>query len=159
MNILLVRWHGLYFRSTGRKVEDPELLEAIRLTIINNLLKYHPVIYRHSYLCILIFLSVDLYGKQLFACFELSIRKPVPNWPWEQHLVLIHRCKRHGFSVPFILIMNRKFSIILKIEFLVPLLHNQVDVDIATHIYIYDDGPDRRYIMLLIQYPSSHVLF
>ncbi|CAI9280677.1 unnamed protein product [Lactuca saligna] len=28
--------------STGRKVEDPELLEAIRLTIISNLLKYHP---------------------------------------------------------------------------------------------------------------------
>ncbi|XP_071901699.1 ACT domain-containing protein ACR11-like isoform X3 [Coffea arabica] len=29
--------------STGRKVEDPELLETIRLTIINNLLEYHPV--------------------------------------------------------------------------------------------------------------------
>lgn len=28
--------------STGRKVEDPDLLESIRLTIINNLLKYHP---------------------------------------------------------------------------------------------------------------------
>ncbi|XP_071732082.1 ACT domain-containing protein ACR12-like [Rutidosis leptorrhynchoides] len=28
--------------STGRKVEDPDLLERIRLTIINNLLKYHP---------------------------------------------------------------------------------------------------------------------
>ncbi|KAK3029340.1 hypothetical protein RJ639_037863 [Escallonia herrerae] len=28
--------------TTGRKVEDPELLEAIRLTIINNLLQYHP---------------------------------------------------------------------------------------------------------------------
>uniref|UniRef100_A0A7N0SX07 ACT domain-containing protein ACR n=1 Tax=Kalanchoe fedtschenkoi TaxID=63787 RepID=A0A7N0SX07_KALFE len=28
--------------DTGRKVEDPELLEAIRMTIINNLLKYHP---------------------------------------------------------------------------------------------------------------------
>ncbi|KAJ7542962.1 hypothetical protein O6H91_09G020000 [Diphasiastrum complanatum] len=28
--------------DTGRKVEDPELLEAIRLTIINNLLQYHP---------------------------------------------------------------------------------------------------------------------
>ncbi|GKC48752.1 ACT domain-containing protein ACR11-like protein [Tanacetum coccineum] len=31
-------WAG----STGRKVEDPELLEAIRLTIISNLLEYHP---------------------------------------------------------------------------------------------------------------------
>ncbi|KAI7987763.1 ACT domain-containing protein ACR11, partial [Camellia lanceoleosa] len=28
--------------DTGRKVEDPELLEAIRLTIINNLLQYYP---------------------------------------------------------------------------------------------------------------------
>ncbi|KAI4355832.1 hypothetical protein L6164_004568 [Bauhinia variegata] len=28
--------------DTGRKVEDPELLEAIRLTIINNLIQYHP---------------------------------------------------------------------------------------------------------------------
>ncbi|KAG9458972.1 hypothetical protein H6P81_003480 [Aristolochia fimbriata] len=29
-------------RATGRKVEDPDMLERIRLTIINNLLKYHP---------------------------------------------------------------------------------------------------------------------
>ncbi|XP_022860486.1 ACT domain-containing protein ACR12 [Olea europaea var. sylvestris] len=28
--------------SNGRKVKDPDLLEGIRLTIINNLLKYHP---------------------------------------------------------------------------------------------------------------------
>ncbi|OIW06999.1 hypothetical protein TanjilG_14337 [Lupinus angustifolius] len=28
--------------NTGRKVEDPDMLERIRLTIINNLLKYHP---------------------------------------------------------------------------------------------------------------------
>ncbi|KAK4480422.1 hypothetical protein RD792_013495, partial [Penstemon davidsonii] len=28
--------------GTGRKVEDPDLLERIRLTIINNLLMYHP---------------------------------------------------------------------------------------------------------------------
>jgi hypothetical protein len=30
-------------RDNNKKVEDPELLEAIRLTIINNLLEYHPV--------------------------------------------------------------------------------------------------------------------
>lgn len=29
--------------DSGRKVEDPDLLESIRLTIINNLLKYHPL--------------------------------------------------------------------------------------------------------------------
>ncbi|CAD6212568.1 unnamed protein product [Miscanthus lutarioriparius] len=28
--------------STGRKIDDPELLEAIRLTIINNMIVYHP---------------------------------------------------------------------------------------------------------------------
>ncbi|KAL0801713.1 hypothetical protein Bca101_056889 [Brassica carinata] len=28
--------------KAGRKVEDPELLEAIRLTVINNLLEFHP---------------------------------------------------------------------------------------------------------------------
>ncbi|KAF9676558.1 hypothetical protein SADUNF_Sadunf08G0014500 [Salix dunnii] len=28
--------------DSGRKVEDPDMLERIRLTIINNLLKYHP---------------------------------------------------------------------------------------------------------------------
>lgn len=28
--------------DTGRKIEDPDLLERIRLTIISNLLKYHP---------------------------------------------------------------------------------------------------------------------
>ncbi|KAK6929067.1 hypothetical protein RJ641_005272 [Dillenia turbinata] len=29
-------------QNTGRKVEEPDMLERIRLTIINNLLKYHP---------------------------------------------------------------------------------------------------------------------
>lgn len=32
-----------YVRDSGRKVEDPDMLEQIRLTIIDNLLKYHPV--------------------------------------------------------------------------------------------------------------------
>ncbi|KAL5057059.1 hypothetical protein RYX36_028663 [Vicia faba] len=38
--------HNKFFitkADTGRKVEDPELLEAIRLTIINNLIQYHPI--------------------------------------------------------------------------------------------------------------------
>ncbi|CAI8586028.1 unnamed protein product [Vicia faba] len=37
--------HNKFFitkADTGRKVKDPELLEAIRLTIINNLIQYHP---------------------------------------------------------------------------------------------------------------------
>lgn len=32
-----------YVSDSGRKVEDPDMLEMIRLTIIDNLLKYHPV--------------------------------------------------------------------------------------------------------------------
>ncbi|AES86451.1 putative ACT domain-containing protein [Medicago truncatula] len=66
--------------DTGRKVEDPELLEAIRLTIINNLIQYHP---------------------------ESSSQ----------------------------LAMGAAFGLLPPKE--------QVDVDIATHINISDDGPDR----------------
>ncbi|KAK7389480.1 hypothetical protein VNO78_24568 [Psophocarpus tetragonolobus] len=66
--------------DTGRKVEEPELLEAIRLTIINNLIQYHP---------------------------ESSSR----------------------------LALGAAFGLLPPKE--------QVDVDIATHISISDDGPDR----------------
>ncbi|KAK9066335.1 hypothetical protein SSX86_013656 [Deinandra increscens subsp. villosa] len=66
--------------STGRKVEDPELLEAIRLTIISNLLEYHPES------------SAQLAMGEAF-----------------------------GIEAP-------KYKL---------------DVDIATHIHVYDDGPNR----------------
>ncbi|GFZ07908.1 uridylyltransferase-like protein [Actinidia rufa] len=66
--------------NTGRKIDDPELLEAIRLTIINNLLEYHP---------------------------ESSAQ----------------------------LAMGAAFGVVPP--------NQQVDVDIATHINVYDDGPDR----------------
>ncbi|KAG2669622.1 hypothetical protein I3843_14G039800 [Carya illinoinensis] len=66
--------------DTGRKVEDPELLEAIRLTIINNLIQYHP---------------------------ESSAQ----------------------------LAMGVAFGIVQP--------EQQVDVDVATRIRIYDDGPER----------------
>ncbi|XP_068652959.1 ACT domain-containing protein DS12, chloroplastic-like [Aristolochia californica] len=66
--------------STGRKVEDPELLEAIRLTIINNLLQYHPES-----------------SAQLAMGVAFGAEPP----------------------------------------------KEKVDVDIATHIHVYDDGPDR----------------
>ncbi|XWS19299.1 hypothetical protein CRYUN_Cryun31cG0003600 [Craigia yunnanensis] len=66
--------------STGRKVEDPELLEAIRLTIINNLLEYHPES-----------------SSQLAMGAAFGVEPP----------------------------------------------KEKVDVDIATHISVDDDGPDR----------------
>ncbi|GMI91422.1 ACT domain repeats 11 [Hibiscus trionum] len=66
--------------STGRKVEDPELLEAIRLTIINNLLQYHPES-----------------SSQLAMGATFGVEPPKET----------------------------------------------VDVDIATHVRVRDDGPDR----------------
>ncbi|KAJ3693394.1 hypothetical protein LUZ60_008874 [Juncus effusus] len=70
--------------STGRKIDDPELLEAIRLTIINNMLEYHP---------------------------ESSSQ----------------------------LAMGATFGTELPQE---------VDVDIATHVHVYDDGPDRSLLVV-----------
>ncbi|KAI8021163.1 ACT domain-containing protein ACR11, partial [Camellia lanceoleosa] len=66
--------------NTGRKVDDPELLEAIRLTIINNLLEYPPES-----------------SAQLAMGAAFGIEQPT----------------------------------------------EKVDVDIATRINVYDDGPDR----------------
>ncbi|XP_009604635.1 ACT domain-containing protein DS12, chloroplastic [Nicotiana tomentosiformis] len=66
--------------STGRKVDDPELLEAIRLTIINNMMEYHPES------------SSMLAMGEAFGVFQ----------PYQK-----------------------------------------IDVDIATHIHVYDDGPER----------------
>lgn len=66
--------------NTGRKVDDPELLEAIRLTIINNLLQYHPES-----------------SSQLAMGAAFGVEPPKET----------------------------------------------VDVDIATHVRVEDDGPDR----------------
>ncbi|XP_008231945.1 PREDICTED: ACT domain-containing protein ACR12 isoform X1 [Prunus mume] len=66
--------------DTGRKVEDPDTLERIRLTIINNLLKYHPE------------------SSQLLAMGEAF-----------------------GIKGP----------------------EKKLDVDIATHIHVKEDGPKR----------------
>ncbi|XXG62872.1 hypothetical protein AAC387_Pa05g1170 [Persea americana] len=66
--------------DTGRKVEDPDMLERIRLTIINNLLKYHPES-----------------SEQLAMGETFGIKAP----------------------------------------------QKKLDVDIATHIHVKDDGPKR----------------
>ncbi|KAJ8486377.1 hypothetical protein OPV22_018862 [Ensete ventricosum] len=71
--------------STGRKVNDPELLEAIRLTIINNMLEYHPES-----------------SSQLALGAAFGVEPP----------------------------------------------GQEVDVDIATHIDVYDDGPDRSLLVV-----------
>ncbi|XP_015576016.1 ACT domain-containing protein ACR12 isoform X2 [Ricinus communis] len=66
--------------DSGRKVEDPDMLERIRLTIINNLLKYHPES-----------------SEQLAMGEAFGIKAP----------------------------------------------ERKLDVDIATHIHVKDDGPKR----------------
>ncbi|KAH9716008.1 ACT domain-containing protein ACR11 [Citrus sinensis] len=71
--------------DTGRKVDDPEVLEAIRLTVINNLLQYHP---------------------ESSSQFAMGVA--------------------FGVDPP----------------------KQQVDVDIATHISIYDDGPNRSLLLV-----------
>ncbi|XP_011620652.1 ACT domain-containing protein ACR12 [Amborella trichopoda] len=70
---------------TGRKVEDPDMLERIRLTIINNLLKYHP---------------------------ESSERLALGE--------------AFGIKAP----------------------QKKLDVDIATHIHVKDDGPKRSLLII-----------
>ncbi|KAL4183036.1 hypothetical protein AMTRI_Chr11g153210 [Amborella trichopoda] len=72
-------------RHTGRKVEDPDMLERIRLTIINNLLKYHP---------------------------ESSERLALGE--------------AFGIKAP----------------------QKKLDVDIATHIHVKDDGPKRSLLII-----------
>ncbi|KAL6327144.1 hypothetical protein AAG906_014962 [Vitis piasezkii] len=67
-------------RIDGRKVEDPDMLERIRLTIINNLLKYHPES-----------------SEQLAMGEAFGIKAP----------------------------------------------EKKLDVDVATHIHVKDDGPKR----------------
>lgn len=71
--------------STGRKIDEPELLEAIRLTIINNMLQYHP---------------------------ESSAQ----------------------------LAMGAAFGMMQPTE--------TVDVDIATHVHVYDDGPEQSLLVV-----------
>jgi hypothetical protein len=81
----LPRVTGILYRSTGRKIGEPELLEAVRLTIINNMIQYHPE-----------------------ASSQLALGATFgPEPPTEL-----------------------------------------VDVDIATHIDIYDDGPDRSLLVV-----------
>ncbi|PPD66141.1 hypothetical protein GOBAR_DD36979 [Gossypium barbadense] len=89
--------------STGRKVEEPELLEAIRLTIINNLLEYHPES-----------------SSQLAMGATFGVEPPKEKLRMISHNNLGPWFKFCFAGIP------------------------QVDVDIATHIRVDDDGPDRR---------------
>ncbi|XP_024007818.1 ACT domain-containing protein ACR11 isoform X1 [Eutrema salsugineum] len=98
--------------DSGRKVEDPELLEAIRLTVINNLLEFHPVNHLH--------LKYSLFLKFIFL------------HNFSAHTLLLDYLDQESSSQ---LAMGAAFGVLPPTEL--------VDVDIATHISIEDDGPDR----------------
>jgi hypothetical protein len=78
-DVTQTKFHIMRF---GRKVEDPDMLERIRLTVINNLLKYHPE------------------SSEKLAMGEFFGIKPPEK---------------------------------------------KVDIDIATHVVVEDDGPKRRF--------------
>ncbi|KAL9691025.1 hypothetical protein QQ045_011442 [Rhodiola kirilowii] len=102
--------------DTGRKVEDPELLEAIRLTIINNLLEYHPVISSclSSITCFFPGLEIEFFFSSRFL--TLSFKMLV-----QESSAQLAMGAAFGISPP----------------------RQEVDVDIATHVRITDDGPKR----------------
>ncbi|KAK4410683.1 ACT domain-containing protein ACR11 [Sesamum angolense] len=105
---------NVYLDSYGRKVDDPELLEAIRLTVINNLLEYHPVFSLTKFL--------DLWNFGYCTYFDgfISVLKG-------GELIFQESSNQ--------LAMGAAFGAMPPSE--------KVDVDLATHICIYDDGPEQ----------------
>lgn len=79
-----VKQTKFFIAKSGRKIENPDMLEKIRLTIINNLLKYHP---------------------------ESSVKLALGE--------------AFGVKPP-----------------------QKVDVDIATHVHVQEDGPKRSLLYL-----------
>ncbi|RVW89333.1 ACT domain-containing protein ACR11 [Vitis vinifera] len=135
--------------DTGRKVEDPELLEAIRLTIINNMLQYHPesseqlamgvafgITPPKQQVLILFFIRKNFTyhngGPLLFTCTYVC-----------GALMIVIVCELHLAKLAFPAMgMVVKTSLLRGLAPLSSLL-GVVDVDIATHISVNDDGPDR----------------
>ncbi|KAH9667649.1 ACT domain-containing protein ACR11 [Citrus sinensis] len=101
--------------DTGRKVDDPEVLEAIRLTVINNLLQYHPE--SSSQLAMGVAFGVDPPKQQVFAL-----------WSYFDFFRLL---------IFLALLTSGSFE-----------WETKVDVDIATHISVFDDGPDRSLLLV-----------
>ncbi|XP_011033119.1 PREDICTED: uncharacterized protein DS12 from 2D-PAGE of leaf, chloroplastic [Populus euphratica] len=109
--------------DSGRKVEDPDMLERIRLTIINNLLKYHPVcVLNILEKKVLLYLSVSVHVR-LCPCVQLYMRAP-------------------GEQIAVQLLDWRVF-ILSDSDFSQHMLLCFLDVDIGTH------GPKRRFAALL----------
>ncbi|KAH9715998.1 ACT domain-containing protein ACR11 [Citrus sinensis] len=164
--------------DTGRKVDDPEVLEAIRLIVINNLLQYHPE--SSSQLAMGVTFGVDPPKQQVISTYEerrnmkliIFIRKAnliqfMAKLDEVLYLILLVLSLVSGLnsqSTTFCIdLMLDEFSCLgfraagfcrWKTTFCVGLLLDVaecgVDVDIATHISIYDDidGPKRSLLLV-----------
>ncbi|KAJ6311253.1 hypothetical protein OIU77_013094 [Salix suchowensis] len=87
--------------STGRKIDDPELLEAIRLTIINNLLQYHPE--SSSQLAMGIAFGVEP-PKQVDV--DIATRIKVKDDSHDRSLLFVEAADRPGLLVDLVKIIT-----------------------------------------------------
>ncbi|PWA39346.1 ACT domain-containing protein [Artemisia annua] len=158
------------YRSTGRKLEDPDLLESIRLTIINNLLKYHPE--SSARLAMGEAFGIQAPDKKLDV--DIATHIHVKNDGPKRSLLCIETEDRPGLLLEVIKIMadvnitmesaeidteglvakdkfhvsyrgaalNDSLSQVLT-NCLRYYLRKSLDVDIATHIHVKNDGPKR----------------
>ncbi|KAH9715997.1 ACT domain-containing protein ACR11 [Citrus sinensis] len=129
--------------DTGRKVDDPEVLEAIRLIVINNLLQYHPE--SSSQLAMGVTFGVDPPKQQVISTYEERRNMKL--------IIFIRKANLIQFMAKLDEVLAAGFCR-WKTTFCVGLLLDVaecgVDVDIATHISIYDDidGPKRSLLLV-----------
>ncbi|WCJ19086.1 ACT domain-containing protein [Euphorbia peplus] len=87
--------------DSGRKVEDPDMLERIRLTILNNLLKYHPECSEH--LALGEAFGIKAPGKKLDV--DIATRIIVKDDGPTRSLLCIETADRPGLVVEVMKIM------------------------------------------------------
>ena len=88
--------------STGRKVDDPEMLEAIRLTVINNLLQYHPE--SSSQLAMGVAFGVDPPKEQVDV--DIATRVNVSDDGPDRSLLYVETVDRPGLLVDLVKIIT-----------------------------------------------------
>ncbi|XP_044497363.1 ACT domain-containing protein ACR11-like [Mangifera indica] len=88
--------------STGRKVDDPEMLEAIRLTVINNLLQYHPE--SSSQLAMGVAFGVDPPKQQVDV--DIATRVNVSDDGPDRSLLYVETVDRPGLLVDLVKIIT-----------------------------------------------------
>ncbi|KAF3552643.1 hypothetical protein DY000_02000173 [Brassica cretica] len=140
--------------DTGRKVEDPDLLEQIRLTIINNLLKYHPECSEQLAMGETFGIKAPEKKVDVDIATHIHVKEDGPK----RSLLCIETADRPGLVVEMIKVMA---DINIDVEsaeidteecseqlamgetFGIKAPEKKVDVGIATHIHVKEDGPKR----------------